>query len=257
MWRMDLLIEAAEAAVAERERELAAEHSVHGLDSLDETKFHPLLAGGFARAGFGVLREQPYPHEWRLKRGRRGRNAGDVPERRDRLRCDLVLTPETGQRLMDPLHVEAALRAHHREIEATLFAPLERSEAAIVSTAASRGIHPGEAFWLEVKTVGQHTYTHGLSGPNRAYAAELRGTAADLRKLMDDEQIHCAALLLLLFSADEPTSMHDLHAFFHLCLDRGLPIRAPESRRFPVRDLIGNALCTICLLPLSKLGAGP
>lgn len=254
MWRTDLLAEAAAAALALRERELADEHAVHGLDALGETRLHLILAQGFRRAGWGVLREQPYPHEWRAKRGRRGRAALETPEHRDRRRCDLVVTPEPDQPLVDPLQVEAAVAAHQREILSTLFAPLEAAESLRAARAAARGVGPDLAFWLEVKTVGQYTYSGGISGPNRAYASELRGAAADLRKLEEDPQIHAAALLLVMFTADPAIANHDLHALFHLCLDRHLPIRAPDVRSVPVRDLIGNAMCTVCVLGLSKVG---
>ena len=35
-----------------------------GLDVLPELALHTLIADGLGAPGFGVLREQPYPHEW-------------------------------------------------------------------------------------------------------------------------------------------------------------------------------------------------
>lgn len=251
MWRTDLLIEAAEAAVRQREAELAAEHAVHGLDSFDEVEFHPLLAAGFALAGLGVLREQPYPHEWRYKRGRRNRGA-ETPEHRDRLRCDLVLTPTQGQRLVDPLEVERAAVRTRRTAEGTLFAPLADDDVAAETASLGRGVGPGEAYWMEVKVVGQHAYCAGIPGPNRSYSSELRRTLADLRKLEDDEQIWRAGLLLVVFTHDRATAEHDLSALMHACLDREIAIASPDVRHVPIGERIGNEVCTLCLVDLRK-----
>lgn len=256
MWRTDLLIEAAEAAVRAREAELAAEHAVHGLDSLDEVEFHLLLVRGFGAAAFGVLREQPYPHEWRSKRGRRNRGA-EAPEHRDRLRCDLVLTPSPGQRLVDPLVVERETVRARRTVEGTLFAPLADAAAAAVAAAVGEGIAPGDAYWLEVKVVGQHAYRGGIPGPNRSYASELRRTLADLRKLEDDEQVRRAGLLLVVFTDARATAEHDVSTLMHACLDREIAIASPELRHVPIGERIGNRVCTLCLADLRKSWLAP
>lgn len=257
MWQTDLLIEAALSGIVRREQSLADEHAVHGLDSLEETAWHPLLAAAFGEAGFGVLREQPYPHEWRVKRGRRGRRADDVPEPRDRLRCDLVLTPAHGQKLADPLVVERAAVTTRRAIEGTLFeADAARHEAharaAATADAAAR-IAPEDAYWLEVKLVAQHAYSAGIPGPNRSYASELRRTAGDLKKLDEDERIRFGGLLVITFTHDEGVARHDLTELLHLCLDRELSIASPAMRFAPIRERIGNHVCGLCLIELRKL----
>ncbi len=251
MWRTDLLIEAAEAAVQRREAELAAEHAVHGLDSFDEVELHPLLAAGFTEAGLGVLREQPYPHEWRSKRGRRLRGA-ETPEHRDRLRCDLVLTPSPGQRLVDPLLVERESVRARRNAEGTLSSPMAGDAADAVAASLSEGVGPRDVYWMEVKVVGQHAYCAGVPGPNRSYASELRRTLTDLRKLEDDEQVLRAGLLLVVFAEERSVAEHDLSSLMHACLDREIAISSPELRHVPIHERIGNRVCTLCLADLRK-----
>jgi hypothetical protein len=225
---------------------------VHGLDALEEVELHPLLAAGFHAAELGVLREQPYPHEWRRKLGRRGRGTQDLAERRDRLRCDLVLTLEQNQSLVDPMGVERALVKHRRSIEGTLFEPLTAAESHAVSAQARSGVGPGEAYWLEVKVVGQFAYNAGIPGPNGSYSSELRRTLTDLDKLAEDAEIRNAGLLLAMFTIDEATARHDLTRLMHACLDRDLPIGSPEIRHTPIGERIGNHVCTLCLVDLRK-----
>lgn len=261
MWPAALLIDYAADAIALREQQLADEHAVHGLDALDETGWHPLLTEAFTRADLGVLREQPYPHEWRVKRGRRGRRADDVPQPRDRRRCDLVLTPRPGQILADPLTIERAAVSTRRAIEGTLFqadAHRHEADARAAAAAASAGhVAPEDAFWLEVKLVAQHAYNAGIPGPNRTYASELRRTAADLKKLDDDDRIRAGGLLLITLTHDEGVARHDLTELLHLCLDRDLSIASPAMRFIPIRERIGNHVCGVCLIELRKLGGAP
>jgi hypothetical protein len=252
MWRTDLLIDAAAAAVRQREDELAAEQAVHGLDSLEEVELHPLLAAGFAAAHLGVLREQPYPHEWRRKLGRRGRASDDLAQRRDRLRCDLVLTPDSGQVLVDPMKVQRTVAVHRRGAEGTLFEPLAAAETPAITAQARQGVGPEEAYWLEVKLVGQFAYNAGIPGPNRMYASELRRSLADLDKLADDREVRHAGLLLVAFTIDQATARHDLTRLMHACLDRDLSIGPPEFRHTPIAERIGNHACTLCLVDLRK-----
>lgn len=252
MWQTDLLIDAATEALRQRERELCEEHAVHGLDALDEMRLHPLLAGGFTSAGFGVLREQSYPNEWRLKRSRRGRSPEALPEPRDRLRCDLALLPRPGMRLVDPLAVQGALDTHRSASLGTLFESTALADAPAVEQAALDGVPPTDAYWLEVKLVAQFAYTAGFSGPNRSYASLLRRTAADLCKLAEDPLIARAGLMLVMFTADTATANHDLHELLHMCLDHDLPVGTPDLRHIPIRERIGNETATVALIDLRK-----
>lgn len=278
VWHPDDLLDAFAAALEQREADLRDEHAVHGLDALREVELHAMLAAAFAHSPFGTLREQPYPHEWRRKR-RGGSKAaiddspspphdpqaeaelvlaaadpvtGELPDPRDRMRCDLVLTPARNLKLGDPLALVKSTRARKQQAAGTLFAAVEAAEpppAAPVDTCP-----PEEAFWLEAKVVGQFCYSAGVPGPNASYAAELtRGPAADLRKLSADGRIAHGAALVLLFTRDQSTADHDLAQMLHRCLDRGLPFASPVRRSIPILDRIGNSLLTLCLIPIRPM----
>lgn len=231
MWRHEDIADAAAAALERRSAALREEQSPRGLDALAEVDLHPLLAAGLAQAGFGVHPEQPYPGEVE----RRARRA-------QRERCDLVLTPAPEIALLDPV-------AELRQIDAaagTLFEPIAES-----MVPSDRGAHPADAFWLEIKVVGQFTFTSGIPGPNRAYASELvGGPVEDLVKLEWDRAVRHGGSLVVLFTADESTARHDLGLLLHRCLDRELPVQSPAMRTFAIPDLIGNAACTVCLIPM-------
>ncbi|MCW5776903.1 MAG: hypothetical protein KIS87_10730 [Phycisphaeraceae bacterium] len=231
MWCPEALVEACIAVLRAEAERLDAEQAVHGLDALDETAFHPILAAGLAGAGLGVLREQPYP---------------GVPTRRarhaERERCDLVVLERQGLRLLDET---AELRRRDRAA-GTLF-----EEAAANEPMPADAVPAGEAVWLEVKAVGQFTYVEGFAGPNRRYSAELvGGPLADARKLAADCAIRLAGVLVVLFTADAETAGHDLHALVHKALDRDLPVGAPILDGFDLTDRIGNARCTVALVPV-------
>lgn len=229
MWRPDQIADIAAAALHERSEALRLEQAVRGLDALSEVQFHPILADALAAAGFGVATEFPYP-------GLPGRR----PKRSERERCDLVLTPSPEVPILDPV-AEAVQR---EEAAGGLFDPELVAQA-------YPGIPPEEAYWVEVKLVGQHCFSAGVPGPNRTYASELLTTAAaDLMKLSRDARICFGALLLILFNADERTATHDLAAFMHRCLDKELPVMSPSRASFEVPDLIGNAVCTAAMVPI-------
>lgn len=235
MWRPDQLpielVDLAADALRKRSEELAAEQAVYGLDALSEVEFHPLLAAAYRSAGLGVWPEQPYPG-----------SPGKRPRRTARERCDLVLTESADAPLRDPV-------AHQTELEVaagTLFAP--QAEALI---ARSRFTPPEDAFWLEIKLVGQYCYSAGIPGQNQTYSSELlRIAPGDLPKLVRDPRIRHAGLLLILLTADRPIADHDLAALMHRCLDRSLPVSSPSIARLPIEDRIGNRLCTLALIPL-------
>jgi hypothetical protein len=234
VWNPEAVADAAANALSRRASELRLEQSVRGLDGLDEVSLHPILSAGFAEAGFGVYPEHPYPGEVQ----RRARRA-------ERERCDLVLTPEAGQVLLDPV---AELRQRDAA-SGTLFEPMAASIAARAT--AARAVPPEDACWVEVKAVGQFTFTAGVPGPNRAYTSELLGgPVEDLIKLEWERAIRFGAALVVLFTADAPTAQHDLGVLMHRCLDREVPVQTPVVRHFPIPDLIGNADCAVCLIPL-------
>lgn len=192
---------------------------------------HPVLAGGFEAAGLGVFREQPYPGDASLR-----------PKHAARERCDLVLTTTPGLPLLDPV---ASLKAMDAAA-GTLFA-----DSAPSMLAAQPRTDPADALWIEIKSVGQFCYTHGVPGPNRAYSAELLTIArSDIPKLSKDPMIGSAAILVVLFTATREVASHDLTAFSHRCLDRDLPISTPATSGFPIPDIAGNAWCAVAVVPV-------
>jgi hypothetical protein len=227
MWNPDQLAEIAAGALRDEAVRLALEQTVRGVDGLAELEVHPILWDAFAVAGFGVHPEQPYP--------------GDVPRRSiraERERCDIALTPSAEARLLDPV---AELK--RRDAAAgTLFAAPEAPEPGCVG--------PADAYWLELKVVGQFTFSAGLSGPNRAYASEVLRAADDLKKLAAEPSVECAGLMLVLFTADAETADHDLAVFIHRCIDGDLPVASPSVSRIEIPDLIGNRVCTVMLMPV-------
>jgi hypothetical protein len=211
-WCVDDIADAIAAGLQDRVDADRAAQAVSGVDALDEVSLHPELAGALALAGYGVHREERYIGA----RSKRSRSEGR--------RCDLVLTPDN-RPLQDPKAV------------ATLFddpnaVPLE------------------EAFWLEVKTVAQHT----PEGPNVAWSNELLGTVrADVSKLFKDKGILHSGLLIVLWVASEDVATHDLGVWQDRCLDLGLPIGTPSTRMLPIQDRLGNSACVIRLYPVYHL----
>ncbi len=258
MWRTDEVAEVAAEALRRRANELRLEQAVRGLDALPEVGLHPILARGFEEAGLGVFPEQPYPGEPE----RRSRHA-------ERERCDLVLTAKAGARLIDPvaelierdkaagtLFDPAFLEARGRPVEANsggaAHGPGAHSTG--VGTPGTAGAcAPEDSFWLEIKTVGQFTYTNGVPGPNGAYSSELlSGPAEDAIKLEWDRFIRHAAVLVVLFTEDEGTADHDVGVLMHRLLDREIPVGSPIVRRFGIGDVIGNHVCSVALVPVVK-----
>ncbi|MFM9996673.1 MAG: hypothetical protein ACKVU4_12845 [Phycisphaerales bacterium] len=234
MWSPDELAEAAANALESRVRALCEEQAVRGIDACSEVELQTILRRGYEAAGYGVIAEQPYPGE---------------PERRpnkpERERCDIVLTPRPGQVLIDPV---LELREQDKAL-GTLFEPF----AADGPAPAPEACAIEDAHWLEVKTVGQFTYTRGVPGPNRAYSSELvAGPAADAVKLEWDRFIAWAGVLVVVFTEDETTARHDLGVLMHRLLDRELPVLSPAIRCGRIPDFIGNRVCAAALIPVSK-----
>jgi hypothetical protein len=226
------LASAAADGLRAREAALRAEHAVRGLDAFDEVELHPVLAAGFAASGFGVLREIPFPGEPEARR-----------KRRDRARCDLVLTPRAGQKLEDPTaEVLAIDRA-----AGTLF---ESVAEALAPADDPDRVEAGECCWIEVKAVAQFAFVDGVPGPNRAYTTQLvQGPAKDLAKLAADERVLSGASLVVLFAADRATADHDLHELAHRLLDLGVPMGEPAWEVVAVDDRAGNAVAAACVIP--------
>ncbi len=267
MWSPDDIADALAESLRTHDAALREEQSVYGLDALDELDLHDIIAKGFASTGFGILREQPYPHEWKRKVRAAPASTSEIsnlkseilPIPRDRQRCDIVLTPLPNQTLDDSLHNEKQRRAEEAELQGTLFESLSNSPLAPGSihlkSEISNLTSPESAFWLELKTLGQYTNKAGLPGPNRTYSSDLtRNPLADLAKLTADERIHHAAAAVILFSADEPTARHDINILMNKARTKDLPITlsSPHLRHFPIPDRIGNTLCTVCLIALRK-----
>lgn len=193
------------------------EQSVTGIDTLSELALHPLIQQSLRDAGYGVHPEQRYP-------GHRTR-----PNRAEGDRCDIVLTERPDDHLLDPL------------ASGTLF--------------GARGAQPDEAMWLEVKSAHQFGVTDAGIGASRGYSGQLlTASMADVRKLASDVVILHAALLVIMFTADAPTASHDLDAWMHRCLDKGLPIDSPILESFPIADRIGNGACTIAVVRVRRAG---
>ncbi len=241
MWQAAEILAAAITGLRAREAALREEQAFAGLDALDEVDLHPILASGFDAAHWGVLREQFYPGQWRHRRGRRRA----LPEDTERPRCDLVLTPHPHQILADGLVSERDIESARTARTGTLF---ESAPDPAPPSTPTHAISPEDAYWLEVKVVGQFAYLAGVPGPNSSYASNLvRGSVADLRKLAHDPLITRGGVLIIAFTADQPTAEHDLTILGHRCLDRHAPMRSPVIEGFPLTDRIGNARCTLWL----------
>ncbi|MBA4028133.1 MAG: hypothetical protein C0475_03155 [Planctomyces sp.] len=274
-WDADEVLSAAADALEAHERALIAEQAVYGLEALDETDAHPVLAAGLAvvgRHGCRVLREQPYPSQWLAKRGRKRA----LPQGPDRLRCDLALLPYDAADLdasgaprctpclADTLRIAHGVADHKRRRAGTLFEgahepgiddfdPAQPNAALPLSAPApgERVVASTEAYWLEVKLVGQHCYRDGVPGPNTRYASELtRGVIADLRKLRRQDGIAPGArgVLLVVLCAERGVMEGDTAILVHRCLDRGVGVRWPRVTGFAVPDRIGNRWCGLALL---------
>lgn len=227
-WSAFDIAAAAARALRDAASALDAEQAVRGIDALDELALHPILARGFEGERLGVHRERCYP-------GIAGR-----PIRRERERCDLVLTDSPGLPLLDPV----ALRGERAMGEETLFArALESSPP---------GVACDDALWIEIKCAGQFCFTDGVPGPNPTYVSDMTAWIKDLSKLAKDPVILHAASLQVMFAADERTLRHDLDVAIQRAMAKGLPLSAPAAECFAIADRIGNAVAGVAVVPLSK-----
>ena len=215
-WNVTDIVEAVAAGLQAQARSDDLEQAVYSIDAKDELGLHPVIQQSLRTAGFGVWPEQRFPSQ-RASSGRKRKSEGK--------RCDLVLTHEHPQVLVDP------------DAEATLFGDPE-------------ALPLEAAYWLEVKTVSQYT----TQGPFPRYSAELLSPVSqDIRKLAQDRLIFHAGLMLILFTQDEVVAQHDLRAWEERCLKRGYPVASPTVRSFRLRDRLGNGLCSVALFPVRRL----
>lgn len=233
--------------------QLAREQAVRGIDALAELDLHPILRQGFALAGLGVLAEWPYPSEpgGKIDTPTESPAALDRrrPLRRERLRCDVVLLPAPGKALTDP--VAARTAAEEAARAAPLFQPLMVGDPGAFASGDPDTLLPQEAFWLEVKVVGQFTFTAGIPSPNRTYTAELlSGTGNDAAKLASDPMIRRGGAMVILFTADIETAEHDLGVLRKRFLERGPVTGTLTMQGFSIADHIGNRWCTVAMMPV-------
>lgn len=242
MWDTRIIVEAVCKGLAAAERLRGVEQSPFGIESLDESQLHPLMADALRSEGYGALREQPYPGEWVTKKGRK--KAGALPDESQRNRCDIVITPRAGLRLADRLSEAKKHEAVKAKMSGTLF---ESHAMAEVPRHDATAAGVDEVYWLEVKTAGQFTYVDGVPGPFGYGSTVVRGVTGDLKKLRDDADVLHGGALLVLFSAGEEVARHDLSEVASRCADRGLLAAVPTIGGFPVPDRIGNTWCGVGL----------
>jgi hypothetical protein len=229
MWQGFDTAEVLSAGLASHELALREEQSVRGLDALKELQLHELLAHTCARAGFGVLREVGFP------------TLHAATRHSARPRCDIVLTPMPDQVLIDTLDQQREQTDH------PLFSNLAPR------TPQRKDVDPRECLWIEVKTVAQFAYTHGVPGPNRNYASELvQALRTDLDKLAADPAIDQGVVVLVLFTDNQRTARNDVVAAANRCLDHAAAIASMSSRSFPITDRAGNACCTVAAFDVLK-----
>ena len=263
---------AASALRAEQQR-LEAEQAVSNIDALSELCYHPILESGFFEAGYGVLRERPYPGLWMGRPGKRS----IVPTLTERERCDLVITELPNQILSDdptqrreglqddllaagtlfsdPAHRIAPVVRKKRTKQAASppsSHPSSHQPAAppsLPTLPLDLPISPDDAFWLEVKVIGQFTISRGITCPNRSYSTELvTAIYSDCFKLASDRIILRGGLLLILHAQDQRTARHDLDIAVQQAWSRGSSCRTPLVDGFPLNDRIGNTWATVALI---------
>ncbi len=211
-WDTASIVEAVAAHLRARAEADDIEQAVYSIDAMEELQLHPLIQAGLREQGWGVWPEQRYPSDRLSRRKTEGR------------RCDVVLTPD-GRPLVDP------------DAETTLFEPAD-------------AVPLEAAFWLEIKTVAQHT----TEGPFPRYAAELlQPVSRDIKKMASDRWLYHSGLMLVLFNATAEIAEHDLHAWQQRVGQRGYPIATPTQRGFALNDRLGNAWCSIALFPVRRL----
>lgn len=237
MWNSAEILGACAAALRLHADQIELEQSVRGLDAMSEVQLHPILATGLSRQlSCAVLRETVYPAPDALATGRR-------PRRSERERCDLVLLPPGATRLRDAVLEAARVEA----ASDTLFAGAEARAIQVDPDPL-----PEDAFWLEVKSVGQFVVVDGAARPNRAYGSELRrAVRSDVEKLAAAPGVRAGAMLLVLFAEDLRVASHDWSvAAREVAGIAG--VGWERTGALEVNDRIGNRVCFLGLLPVQK-----
>jgi len=231
VWNHDEVLDTAVRALTAQEGLYAQEQAVYGLDSLEEIGLHPVLATGFEGTGFGVYRERVYPGEVERRSKKSARE-----------RCDLVLVEDASTRLMDPVEELLALDG----AGGTLFAPVAESMVPDEGV-----VEVGEAYWLEVKCVGQYGVGRGTPGPNRLYASLLTGgPAKDVVKIAREPMINTGAVLVVLFAENEATAEHDLVRMWESMLGADLPVGELRMGSTRIQDRVGHSVAGVGLTPV-------
>lgn len=105
-----------------------------------------------------------------------------------------------------------------------------------------------DAGWFEVKLVAQHRPHAGAD-----YSQRLQGPVwKDVTKLARDPGIHDAAVLLVLFTADDAIASHDLSVWARRASERGLALWPRRERAFDIGDRLGNRRCRLAVFPLER-----
>jgi hypothetical protein len=231
VWNPTEIISFMRQQLERSQADLDEHNAYHGLDSFSETQLHPLLYQAFAGSPMGSYREVGYPSSPKTR-----------PNDAQRQRCDLVLTPRSGQHLFDPIDEQ---RARDKAV-GTLFE----------SSANAHEPHPNDAlpedaYWIEVKSIAQFSYVEGVPGPNPKYTNELlMGPRADVIKLATDPLIRSGGALIVLFAEEPETGPHDIHASAIKMIEQDLPIAAPVLDSFEITNHASNAWCTLGLIPI-------
>jgi hypothetical protein len=142
-----------------------------------------------------------------------------------RRRCDLVLTPP-GRTLLQADDVD-------------LFTPAD-------------ACRPQEALWVEVKVA--HQFAEG-GRRHAGYGPQWReATVKDLRKMEDESAVHEAALLLVVFTADEATVAKDLELFEDVLARKEVLAGFRQVRTVEILERNGHTRCTAALWPTVQRG---
>lgn len=239
MWDTAVILDAIVTGLHAAERRLAEEQAVYGLDALPETALHITLERALSEAGFGVIRERVFPSA-----------VAELVSKSARPRCDFVVLRDASKRLADEDAIAPARSGKRRNGDETpmLFGVGAAAPSPACEHRTGERVPAEEAFWLEVKVVGQFTFTRGVPGPNAAYSGEITGSLTrDLSKLTRETDLPNKGLLLVLFVADETTARHDLTIALHRTLDREIEVRGTRIETFPIANRIGNGCCALLL----------
>jgi hypothetical protein len=233
-WCIDALRAASEA--------IELEQAPKGIDSKDEKWVQGELASAIASRmasrvvpQMTVVREQVFPHMRRV--------GARLSERE---KCDLVLLPAGTKRLLDE---QKAAGARKKDV----------SQAALFGDAAGGDeLHdvarPEDAYWLEVKVLGQFEYRKGVPVPNRQYSTQLvKAVCDDLQKLVDDPVVRHGGVLVVLFVADEAIAQHDMGVAMSRGIDKGLNPSGAMHGGFAIADRIQNRWCSCWLMPVERM----